>query len=151
MKTTTALMMKILLIGMTLISSVSAFEISEGWNEDYNPELTVKCSDLDRFCLELCQNELKCVIPQKVCKDCIGTSVLMTNIFDRMGVGYRNAGTAVDELELVDFIKAGNFVTFTSRSIYNQTDSFDSPSTRARFQSLRCPPFSWHDRSKAKP
>lgn len=124
------------LLGILKISSVSAFEIQEAWNAEYSPELIVNCSELDRLCIDLCNNETKCVIPQKVCKDCIGTSVLMTNIFERMGVGYRNAGEAISEYTLVDLIKSGNFVTFTSRSIYNQNDTFDSRLSKERFQSL---------------
>lgn len=120
------------------ISSAFSFELLEQWSTDYSPELKATCSSMDQLCLTLCDNEFECTIPVKTCKDCIGTSVLMTNIFDRMGLGYRNSGKEIDSSELIELIRSGNFVTFTSKSVYNQTDSFDSAPMKARFKTL-CP------------
>jgi hypothetical protein len=132
------ILLKSILVTVIFVSQAFAFEMAEVWNEDYSPELRVTCSNMDSLCLNLCDKEEACTVPQKVCKDCIGTSILMTNIFDRMGLGYRSTGVDVDSSELVEFIRGGNFVTFTSKSIYNQIDTFDNLPLRMRFQGL-CP------------
>lgn len=113
-----------------------SFVISEVWNSENSPMMNSTCSTNERFCKELCNQEGECSFNVKVCKDCVGTSILMTNIFEQMGTQYRNTGSQVSEYELIDFIKEQNFVIFSSRSIYNQIDSFDGPVIRARFQSL---------------
>jgi hypothetical protein len=123
---------------MFSMSSALSFELLEQWSTDYSPELKATCSSMDQLCLALCDNEFECTIPVKTCKDCVGTSILMTNIFDRMGLGYRNSGKDVDSSELIELIRSGDFVTFTSKSVYNQTDSFDSAPMKARFKTL-CP------------
>jgi hypothetical protein len=120
------------------INLTFAFDASEKWLPDNTPNLIFECSKDERFCIELCGEEIKCSFKEKICKNCIGTSILMTNIFEQMGLLYRNNGIEVSQYEFIDFINKKNFVSFTSRSVYNQTDSFDSPSMKSRFQSL-CP------------
>lgn len=112
------------------------FVASENWLPDNTPNIIFECSKEERFCLELCNQESQCSIKEKICKNCIGTSILMTNIFEEMGVQYRNNGIEVNPYEFIDFLRKKNFVSFTSRSIFNQTDSFDSPSMKNRFQGL---------------
>ncbi len=130
--------MIILILFFLKIQLSYSVEISELWNDQNRPYLILECLPQDKLCSATCANEGQCAIEQKVCKDCVGTSILMTNIFERMGIFYRNSGNKISTQEFAHFLQDHNFVTFTSRSIYNQTDSFDSPQTKARYQSL-CP------------
>lgn len=64
----------------------------------------------------------------------------MTNIFENMAIFYRNSGEAVEVKDAIALVATGRFVAISSRSIYNQNDSFDSDELRIKFQNL-CP--SW--------
>lgn len=111
---------------------------SEYWGEDNSPKLKFSCDKNDGLCNQLCNKENNCEIQQVICRDCIGTSILMTNIFEEMGTRYRSTSEDVSNYEFIDFIKLGMYVTFSSKSIYNQTDSYDSENLKAKFLSL-CP------------
>lgn len=132
------------LIFLTLVTNNSAFalQVEEIWSSDYRPQLKVLCtSGEEQMCSELCKSEQavnECIIDQKVCRDCVGTSLLVTNIFEGMGVRYRNRGDEVTSYELIDLLKSKNFVSFTSKSVYNHVDSYDSLTLQKKFLSL-CP------------
>ena len=114
------------------------WSINEFWDQDNSPALKIVCNANDDLCTDLCGKNNNCNIKQVVCRDCIGTSILMTNIFEGMGIQYRSTNENVLDSEFTDFIKRGMYVTFSSKSIYNQTDSYDSESLREKFLSL-CP------------
>jgi hypothetical protein len=123
----------------TILPSANAFwKVEEIWDTNYNPKLSFVCDRNEQLCGQLCNNKITCQVNEVVCRDCIGTSILMTNIFDGMGSQYRSTGFEVSSYEFVDFIKKGMYVTFSSKSIYNQTDSYDSDSLKNKFLSL-CP------------
>ncbi len=135
--------LKVFLIFINAIISCSAFSnytIKEFWDQEYTPKIGVTCTNKDKFCDKLCKNKTYCEFPQVICRDCISTSILMTNIFENMSVFYRNSGEVAPAAEFIDFLKSKNYVSFSSRSIYNQTDSFDSAELQTRFQNL-CPNF----------
>jgi hypothetical protein len=135
--------MKMLILFIFTILSSNAFSdynIKEFWDKDYTPKIGVTCTNKDKFCTNLCKNKTYCEFPQVTCRDCISTSILMTNIFENMSVFYRNSGETAPSIEFINFLKSKNYVSFSSRSIYNQTDSFDSAELQTRFQNL-CPNF----------
>lgn len=74
----------------------------------------------------------------KVCRDCIGTSLLVTDIFEGMGVRYKNTGKEIRFDEFVTFLRTGQFVTFSAKSVYNHVDNYDSLNLQMRFNGL-CP------------
>lgn len=137
--------MKIFFIILSFIilqTQAFAIGVEEIWSSDYKPQLKVNCLDGEEaMCSSLCPGNLsgkQCILDQKVCRDCIGTSLLVTNIFEGMGIRYRNRGDEISIYEFVDLIASKNFVTFTSKSVYNHVDSYDSLSLQKKFQSL-CP------------
>lgn len=113
----------------------------EIWSEDYKPYLSVQCdlrnqSDCEKLC-PLDDNS-SCQLPMKVCRDCIGTSLLVTDIFEGMGVRYKNTGKEIRFDEFVTFLRTGQFVTFSAKSVYNHVDNYDSLNLQMRFNGL-CP------------
>lgn len=129
----------LVILSLTFLHPAEAkWSASEYWDVDNTPQLKFTCDKYDSLCNQLCRNSSSCEIKQLVCRDCIGTSILMTNIFEGMGIRYRSTSESVNSYEFIDFIKLGMYVTFSSKSIYNQTDSYDSDSLKTKFLSL-CP------------
>lgn len=118
--------------------NVYATEFSTQWDENYNKKLVISCLSNDFMCREFCGEATKCEFPEKVCRDCIGSSPYITNIFQEMGRTYRNLGYEVNYSQVMDLILKGHFATFTSKSIYNQLGRFDSANLKQKFKSL-CP------------
>lgn len=129
----------LLILSLSLFQAAQAqWTVSEYWDQDNSPRLKFVCDKYDVLCNQLCSSSSVCEIKQVVCRDCIGTSILMTNIFEGMGTFYRSTGESINAYEFVDFIKRGMYVIFSSKSIYNQADSYDSDALKAKFLSL-CP------------
>lgn len=114
------------------------WSVDEYWDINNSPRLKFTCDRYDTLCTNLCEFSTSCDVKELVCRDCIGTSILMTNIFEGMGTQYRSTGETVRVYEFVDFILQGMYVTFSSKSIYNQTDSYNSDFLKNKFLSL-CP------------
>jgi hypothetical protein len=130
--------MIILLMMLMKISTSFAFEVKEIWNQENRLQIEFQCSSIDRFCHDLCLKDDSCKVEEKVCLNCVGTSMLMNSIFEQMGLKYRNTQEEVSSYELIDFLNKNNFVSITSKSIFNQIEAYDSPVLKSRFQSL-CP------------
>ena len=128
---------KFLFILFLTISAVSANEIDHRWNEYLSKELVVKCLEDSRLCEEICGDEYLCVIPERPCRNCMGATPQMTYIFSEMGKMIV-AEEEISDYELIDLIKSQNFISISSKSIYNQYSALDAPELKARFQSL-CP------------
>ena len=118
------------------LNSVNAFDVHEAWSDQNKLHLKFQCQSIDRFCYNLCEQDDKCLIEEKMCFNCVGTGLLLNAIFEQMGVLFQSTRDEITNYELIDFLNQKNFVSFTSRSAYNQIDSYDSPAIKARFQSL---------------
>lgn len=132
--------MKVIFIALlAFVSSSLCFSmtITTNWSEDSRKTLVLACSEEEAevACDNLC-GESTCEIEEKVCVDCVGTSIAMTYAFREMGRILHNTGEKVDAYFLVDLISSGNFVSLTSRSVYNLVERFDSRSLRSKFTSL---------------
>ena len=73
----------------------------------------------------------------------MGGTPQMTYIFSEMGTMIV-AEEEISDYELIDLIKSENFISISSKSIYNQHTALNSPELRKRFQSL-CPDSKNHD------
>ncbi len=133
-------MKKIAIIIFSLMASnaVLASGITTNWNDKYQKSITLTCGE-DNYsytCSQVCGNESKCEIEEKTCYNCLGSSVYLTHLFKQMGQTYRSTNEETDAYGFVDFLLKNEFVTITSKSVYNNVDRFNSSSLRARFQSL---------------
>lgn len=129
-------MMKLLVIFSFICSTQSmSAEWTHFWNDSYQKVVKAECSENDDLCLRACGEEKSCEFEEGICRDCIGTSLYMTSLFNGMGKIYRSTDT-VRSSELLDLIETGDFITLSSKSIYNHVEAFNSKKLKARFQSL---------------
>ena len=125
-----------LIVLIIKLNLVNAFDVHEVWSDQNKLHLKFQCQSTDRFCYNLCNQNENCSIEEKMCFNCVGTGLLINAIFEQMGVLFQSTREEISPYELIDFLNQKNFVSFTSRSVYNQIDSYDSPAIKARFQSL---------------
>ena len=127
-------MKKILvLLFVVLCFPLQALTIETAWTEASEKELHLYCGE-DETCRQFCAGDT-CTIAEPVCKNCVGTSVTMTYIFKEMGRVY-TTGERLDDYFLYDLFNLQNFVSLTSRSVYNLTMTFNSSALRRQFRSL---------------
>ena len=123
------------LLLMMISFQVSAVSLETVWTMSSEKELHLYCAQTeDETCLQFCGDE-SCIVSEPVCKNCVGTSVTMTYIFKEMGRVYI-AGEKLDDYYLYDLLNNQNFVSLTSRSVYNLVYSFNASSLRRQFRSL---------------
>ncbi len=133
--------MKTLFLLLTLVfcQMVQAgifFESS--WNEKLQKDLIVSCEGKELFCKELCGDNSQCIIPEGPCRDCIGTSLMMTNLLSEMGRTIVNSEVLSDKEEFLNFLRSGKFVTLIPNDVYNVIDASSSISAMKKFEKL-CP------------
>lgn len=122
---------------VTFISQSQALDLQSGWSQNFEKEVRLSCREgEEEFCLHLCQQKDECVLKEKYCRNCAGTTLFLRNIFVEMGRVYWNSQNSVPFYEFMDFLKSGRFISITSKSVYNFVDRFDSTRIRMRFQRL---------------
>jgi len=134
--------MKKLLIFTFILFSAQSFGLSfeSGWNPFFEKEVVVSCNEDEYFCDNLCDEKEKCVFKEKACRDCIGSSVYMTYIFNYAGKSIVRTEEEVPMEDLIIMLKSGLFSTIHAKSIYNHVERFDSPVLKEKFQRL-CNPY----------
>ena len=126
--------MKTLAIVFILLSATThALHIDTMWTENSKKYLNITC-DGEAICEQFCTGRA-CKMQEKVCKNCVGTSIGVTFAFQEMGRSYI-ASEKLDDYFIFDLLWSKEFVTLTSRSIYNLVDRFDSMELRRKFRSL---------------
>ena len=129
-----------ILIKLTFVAlysfSIMAVTVESGWNDQYSKEVSFYCNGNDTLCLDLCGDEKMCKVPEETCHNCVGTSITLTYIFNYMGKAYTNTGVEALDGDVLELLKSGQFVTFSSRSIYNHVDNFNSMALRQNFKKL---------------
>lgn len=114
----------------------SKINVTPVWNKEYRKSVEFSCSgDLSYLCHRMCEGESSCSIAEGVCKDCVGTTIDLTNLFKNIGLTITST-EKVQGLGLVNIVTSNNFVTFTSKSIYNIITSYDSKGMKRQFSSL---------------
>jgi len=127
----------ILFIGLFLSKSAFSIEVTDRFNHRFQKEVILNCGESEYFCDDLCGKKDKCVIKEKVCRDCIGSTVYLTHVFDQIG----RSIVASDEAQIGDvleLLKSNRFSVISSNSVYNMVDGMGDKSIERRFGSL-CP------------
>lgn len=114
-------------------ASIMAFNIDTSWTADSRKVLNITCDD-DNICTQFCDGD-SCQVEEKVCKNCVGTSITMTYAFREMGRALVST-EEISSYELFDLLSSGNFVSLTSRSVYNLIFRFDARELKSKFRSL---------------
>lgn len=128
------------LVMMSLVSASHALQVNSYWDQNFQKSLSVDCA-LDNktaVCRRLCGQE-KCVVKEKVCRNCLGRDILISHSLQEIGRNLQiNRKSQVDEQELIKFLKQKSFISLTSKSIYNLLYRFNSRLFQNQFKSL-CP------------
>ncbi len=131
-------MKKLIIIYLILSTSqVLAYQLKTTWNSKLQKIITIKCEG-DASCQQFCGGKQECATIETYCRSCIGNDPYVTSVFSGMGQLFRNAGEEVSSEEFFTFLNSRNFVSFTSKSVYNNIERFNSKKLQQRFQSL-CP------------
>lgn len=110
-----------------LLSSVHsmASEYLGKWTETLEHELVINCSEGEFLCRDLCGKE-QCKIKQAVCRNCIGTNVMMAHIFQNFSESYSLTGRSLDEKEVIQYLTTRKFVSIEPDSPFNVLDEVSS-------------------------
>ena len=130
---------RLIIVGVaSLLMTINAyaFKVESRWNTQFKKEVVLNCEGNSLECYSICANEKECVVYEKPCKDCIGTSVFMTHLFENIGKSYVNSMYEVSLYEFFKYLNRGLFSTVSSRSIFNHVSKFDNPELKERFMSL---------------
>lgn len=125
----------ILCLFLLVTNSVMAISFEPEWTVDYKKNVIMSCSEDEYQCEDFCGNS-RCEIKEKVCRNCMGSNILISHIFRDMGRSLINTGIEISNYEVLEVFDSKNFATFTSKSIYNIVERFDSLTLRRKFQSL---------------
>ncbi|GEM_PF-1719755 len=117
---------------------VGSFEIAPFWSDDFVPHVKLTCQNDEEFayCNQLCGDESECLIEEGFCRDCAGANLALREIFLEVGDLFVRSIYPVSFGAFAKFLKQGDFVTLTSKSIYNFVDYYDSEAVQAQFQQL---------------
>lgn len=128
----------LLLLAALMSSSVFSMTIKAEWNKvSFEKELLVGCNQNDSYlCIDLCNSEYSCKVKENYCRNCAGDNIFLKTIFNELGRTYQNSKNKISDDDFISFIKEDNFVTLTSKSIYNTIDKFNSPKLKRKFRSL---------------
>jgi hypothetical protein len=130
-------LIKFAILSLLCLSLAYSFEVSDRWNHRFEKETILNCSESEYFCDDLCGMKFKCVVKERVCRDCIGSSVYLTHIFDQIGRSIINSDeTQIDDL--LELLKTGRFNSISAKSVYNIMDGVADTDLLRRFKSL-CP------------
>ena len=125
---------------LILFSSIAnSYEFVSGWSPFFEKELKMVCSEGDYSCDQLCQNDSECLFEEKVCRNCIGSSIYLTHIFDNVGKSIVRREEKASFYELFDLINFKLFSSISSKSIYNHVTGYNSKELKEKFQSLCLP------------
>jgi hypothetical protein len=130
--------MNFLILFCSLIFStlaIATYDIKENWDENLRPVVTFSCPKNSKVCIRLCGHQMSCTIKSMNCVNCISSGSQMYYLFNSFGRQIR-AADEVSVYELLDFLKIGNFISFSGATIYNQFDSASSGAAQERFRQL---------------
>jgi len=129
--------MKFVLLLSIVFSSYSyAYKIESKWSSDYTKSTIVTCSEEEYFCMDLCSEPLECIQPEGYCKDCASTGIFSTNIFKYIGLSIVNSNVRVIDSTVEELIRSKEFITLSSKSIFNHLTRFNSKALQRQFISL---------------
>jgi hypothetical protein len=113
---------------------------SKSSDGSYSQEHSYLC-DLDdqNFCRDLCGDPLICARVENDCTSCAGSSSqFLRTLFSRADQYYTVIPQALDQQEIIQFLKNERYVILNPRSIYNYYRPWNSPELQKNFMNF-CP------------
>ena len=77
--------MKLLLLLLVLLGGSNSFAMSFKVQMNPSPRVNVSCLPSENECLSLCDQKSECVIETNLCRDCMGSSLFMTELYRSLG------------------------------------------------------------------
>ena len=99
-------------------------------------EVLLSCSQDEYFCDDFCGVKEKCLIEEEVCRDCVGSSIYLTHLFNNLGKSIVSSGESAQVEDLLTLFESGSFATITAKSVYNHVDYFNGKKIQAKFSAL---------------
>jgi hypothetical protein len=132
-------MRNIIAIILLLLSlSASAWEAQEDWNSDLEQVLLINCNSDEAVCVSTCGDSYQCRVPAELCRNCVGTGILLSYFYQEVGRWFVNSGEKLTSLQLNGLLKDGKFILLTANSPYNIFTSLNDLKIERNFNSL-CP------------
>lgn len=130
--------MKFLVLTFLAFSSLAhSFTLETRWNYKFEKETVFTCNSEETLCQDICLKD-KCVQKETICRDCIGSSIYLTNFFTQIGKSIvKSDETMVEDLR--DLVLDESYVTIDAKSIYNHVTAFNDLEIRTKLQSLCLP------------
>lgn len=132
--------MRLILSLFIFLVSLPAFswEAQEHWGKELNQELLINCESNEKVCTNTCNDSYQCYVPLNLCKNCIGTGILMSYFYQEVGKWFVNSGVQIPEAQFLKLIENRNIVLLTHNSPYNIFTPVNDMGIEKSFNSL-CP------------
>ena len=129
------LMLIMLLLPLSSFAWESKVELTEG----LEMKLKVSCEAGEDFCVDLCQEELSCVVEAGSCKNCIGANSFISHFYREVGRLFQSTQRALNDAEGAALFTSGQkFVFLEAQGPYNIYPGVGDLRTERHFESL-CP------------
>jgi hypothetical protein len=147
----TILLTLTLLLSTADASSNKGVEVISYWNLDLQKTVEIHCPENrshndvfgneENLCQSTCSDNSFCLIEEGPFRNAASTNNgISYELFKFMGIHFVNSLERVHPKEVAKLLASRNFVTLTSRSVYNLYHRLDSRTVKRNFQSL-CPNF----------
>lgn len=110
-------MIKLLVLVLSL--SIQAAEVYSTWTQDYTKHVSINCYHRDGdLCAQICEAQSKCIYPERPCRNCMSSSIMLTHLFKDLNL-YYDRGSEVDHFEFSEFLESRHFSSFSALSLMN--------------------------------
>jgi len=127
---------RLLILTLLIAGNAFALQLESGWNYKFEKEVFLKCTEDEYICDDFCENKKHCRIKEKICRDCVGSSIYMTHFFNNLGKSIVSSGVEIPVEELLAMLENGAFATITAKSVYNHIDFFNGSKIQEKFSFL---------------
>lgn len=130
------------IIIFTAISSISfAYEIKTALllnsNNEVEKQLTMTCKESDVLCLQTCQDQKKCVLPETFCEDCATQkSQVFSMLFTDIESILKTNIVFIDQTVVAEFFKQKKFMTVRYDSFLNYLNPEKKMEIKSKLESL---------------
>ena len=112
----------VLVLGISLSASALALEFKVSMKT--GPKLAVSCAPHESFCRELC-GESECSMDTNLCKDCVGSSLFLTELYRSVGRSLLPA-EQVPQSEVISSLKTTPMMVVDRRFFLNIQEDYNS-------------------------
>lgn len=128
----------VILLLLTLIPNVYAWDAYVELAPDFSNILTVNCDKKDMLCRQLCMNINICKLDSSDCRNCIGANTYLSHFYREVGRLFSNSGKILALDAMVNLLTTKRLIYLTPHGAYNIYSALGDLKTEKAFNSL-CP------------